>query len=100
MSISEGAAFVPEELPLHERFRNRSAVNDPEALARARAQLMQCMRDQFLPHAAFPTDQYRLAACGSAFHPIHKYPHLFTANKERVRLVYASFLCYRRLARW
>jgi len=51
------AFFMSEQFALQQVFLQRAAVDDDDGLVRARAQLVDQAREQFLARAAFPLDQ-------------------------------------------
>src|SRR5665647_1194121 len=55
--IREGAALVPEELGLEQRFRNRRAVHCDERLAPRRTRVVDAAGDQLLPGSRLTNDE-------------------------------------------
>ena len=66
----ECTTFVPEDFAFHQMFRQRTAVHRHERLMRARTQVVNGAREDFLAGAGFTRDQHRRITLGESRHPL------------------------------
>ncbi len=87
----ERALLVPEDLALEQRLGNRRAVDRDERKRRARTELVDRLRDQFLAGARLARDEHRRAGRRRLLDHLVDLPHLgAVADHRPERAVFAQ----------